>query len=137
MKKILSLAILLLVGLTASSQVQTTVISTSDTDAVFSFAEIMPSFPGGQAAFMDYLSKNTKYPKEEQNARIQGTVYISFVVEKDGSITNVRAMKEVAGAPGFTTEAIRVISAMPKWTPGEMNGKKVRVRYTQPIKFAL
>lgn len=108
-----------------------------DTDAVFSYAEIMAEFPGGQVAFYKYLQESIHYPAEEAKAGKQGTVYVSFVVEKDGSVSNVKILKGVADAPGLSQEAIRVITAMPKWTPGKINGKTVRVSVTQPIKFVL
>lgn len=104
---------------------------------VFQFAEKVASFPGGEAAFFKYIRDNIKYPKEEKDASKQGTVYVSFVVEKDGSITNVETLKGVPGAPGLSKEAERVIASMPKWIPGEMNGKPVRLQMTQPIKFVL
>jgi protein TonB len=100
---------------------------------VYMFAEEMPSYPD----FSKYLATNIKYPEEERTNGKHGTVYVSFIVEKDGSITNVKIVKEVAGAPGFSKEAIRVIAAMPNWTPGKMNGRPVRVQMTQPIKFVL
>lgn len=100
-------------------------------------AEKMPEFPGGQAAFKHYLEKNLSYPIAEKEMGIEGTVYISFFVETDGSITNISVKKEVPGAPGFSKEGIRVISMMPSWTPGELSGKPVRVNFVQPIKFVL
>ena len=106
------------------------------TREILSYAEVMPEF-AGPGTFSQYLGKNIKYPTVEKEEGKTGTVYISFVVEKDGSITNVKPVKEVPGAPGFTKEAIRVISQMPKWKPGQMNGKPVRVEFTQPIKFWL
>jgi protein TonB len=95
----------------------------------------MPDFAG--AGFQAYLKNNIKYPVIEKEAGKQGTVYVSFVVEKDGSITNVKEAKGVPGAPGLTKEAIRVISAMPKWKPGLMNGHPVRIEMKQPVRFVL
>ena len=105
-------------------------------EEIFTFAEVMPDF-SGKDGFQAYLKKNVRYPFAEKDQGKQGTVYISFVVEKDGTIANVKAAKEVAGAPGFTKEAIRVISLMPKWTPGMMNGHPVRIEITQPVRFTL
>jgi len=105
-------------------------------EKIFTEAEVMPDF-SGKDGFQAYLKKNVRYPFAEKDQGKQGTVYISFVVEKDGTIANVKAAKEVAGAPGFTKEAIRVISLMPKWTPGMMNGHPVRIEITQPVKFTL
>ena len=105
-------------------------------EKIFTEAEVMPDF-SGKDGFKAYLRKNVRYPFAEKDQGKQGTVYISFVVEKDGTIANVKAAKEVAGAPGFTKEAIRVISLMPKWTPGMMNGHPVRIEITQPVRFTL
>jgi len=105
-------------------------------EKIFTEAEVMPDF-SGKDGFQAYLKKNVRYPFAEKDQGKQGTVYISFVVEKDGTIANVKAAKEVAGAPGFTKEAIRVISLMPKWTPGMMNGHPVRIEITQPVRFTL
>lgn len=108
----------------------------NDTTA-YAFAEIMPRFHGGGTAFSDYLAQNTKYPQEEKKARKQGTVYVQFVVEKDGSVTNVKLIRGVPDAPGLGAEAVRVVSESPKWNPALMNGKPVRCSMTIPIKFAL
>jgi len=97
----------------------------------------MSEFPGGQDSLNSYLRRNIKYPQVEKEEGKQGTVYISFVVRKDGSITDVKVMKEVPGAPGFTKEATRVIKAMPTWKPGKMNGRAVNTQMTIPIRFVL
>lgn len=102
---------------------------------VFDVVEQMPQFPGGMPAMMKWLTDNMKYPKEAQDAKQQGRVIASFVVEKDGSITGVRVVKSVA--PALDEEAIRVVKAMPKWSPGMQNGEPVRVKYTVPISFIL
>ena len=101
----------------------------------FDVVEQMPQFPGGMPALMKWLQDNMKYPKEAQDAKQQGRVIVSFVVEKDGSITNVRVVKSVT--PSLDEEAIRVVKAMPKWNPGMQNGEPVRVNYTVPISFQL
>lgn len=106
-------------------------------EEIFTFVEQQPEFPGGQDSLMSYLRRNIKYPQMEKEQNKQGTVYISFVIHKDGTISNVKALKEVAGAPGLTKEAIRVVNAMPIWTPGKMNGRPVNVQYTIPIRFVL
>lgn len=106
-------------------------------DDIFMFVEEMPEFPGGQDSLNSYLRRNIKYPQFEKEQGKQGTVYMSFVVRKDGSITDVKVMKEVPGAPGFTKEAARVINAMPIWKPGKMNGRAVNSQITIPIRFTL
>jgi protein TonB len=102
---------------------------------VFEFVEVMPEFGGGQEAFNEYLSKNLKYPPMAKEAQIQGRVFVSFVVEKDGSITNVQIVRGVH--PSLDEEARRVISDMPPWKPGRQNQRDVRVRFTLPISFVL
>jgi protein TonB len=94
-----------------------------------------PSFIGMD--FREYLKNHIKYPLIEKEAGIQGSVLISFTVEKDGSISNVHPIKEVPGAPEFTKEAMRVISKMPDWNPGIINGEPVRIELKQPVRFAL
>ncbi len=105
-----------------------------DTNEVRTFADVMPEFPGG---ISKYLMENVKYPVIEKELNKQGTVYISFVIEKDGTVSNIKEAKGVAGAPGLTKEAIRVISGMPKWKPAMQNGKPVRIEMVQPVKFVL
>lgn len=97
----------------------------------------MPQFPGGEDALRQFLHDNTKYPEMEKDANIQGRVYIQFTVEKDGSITNIKAVREVQGAPNFTREALRVVKMMPNWIPGKEGGKTVAVIFTLPFNFAL
>lgn len=99
------------------------------------FVEKMPSFPGGQEALMAYLRENIKYPQAARDAGAQGTVLVEFVVEKNGSVSNVKVLNSVFSA--CDEEAIRVIKSLPKWNPGEANGKKVRVFYNVPITFSL
>ncbi len=102
---------------------------------VFDVVEQMPSFPGGPAALMQYLSSNIKYPVVAEENGVQGRVVCTFVVEKDGSITDVRVVKSVD--PSLDKEAMRVVKSMPKWIPGKQNGSAVRVKYTVPVTFRL
>ena len=104
-------------------------------ERVFDVVEQMPSFPGGQQKLMDYLSENIRYPKELAEACIQGRVIVSFIVEKDGSISNVKVLKSLD--PLLDKEAVRVVSGMPKWNPGKQNDVAVRVRYIIPVTFRL
>jgi protein TonB len=101
----------------------------------FVVVEEMPVFPGGEAALMQYLAKNTVYPKRAKEAGISGTVYVTFVVEPDGLVSSIGVLREVTG--GCTEEAIRVVSEMPRWKPGKQRGKAVRVRMNLPISFKL
>ncbi|MDE7455670.1 MAG: TonB family protein [Prevotella sp.] len=102
---------------------------------VFDVVEQMPSFPGGAGALMQYLSSNIKYPVVAEENGVQGRVVCTFVVEKDGSITDVRVIKAVD--PSLDKEAVRVVKGMPKWIPGKQNGSAVRVKYTVPVTFRL
>ena len=102
---------------------------------VFDVVEQMPSFPGGPTALMTYLSQNTKYPVVAQENGVQGRVVVSFVVERDGSITDVRVVRSVD--PSLDKEATRVVKSMPNWIPGKQNGSTVRVKYNVPVSFKL
>ena len=102
---------------------------------VFDVVEEMPSFPGGSAALMSYLSSNTKYPVVAQENGVQGRVIVSFVVERDGSISDVKVARSVD--PSLDREAQRVVKSMPRWSPGKQNGSTVRVKYTVPVVFRL
>ena len=102
---------------------------------VFDVVEEMPQFPGGQAALLEYLAKNIKYPVVAEENGVQGRVIVTFVVERDGSITDVRVVKSVD--PSLDKEAARVVKSMPKWQPGKQNGSAVRVKYTVPVQFKL
>ena len=102
---------------------------------VFDVVEQMPSFPGGMGALMSWLSQNIKYPVIAAENGVQGRVIVQFVVEKDGSVTDVHVAKSVD--PSLDKEAQRVVKAMPKWIPGKQNGSAVRVKYTVPVTFKL
>ena len=108
---------------------------TSATDKVYEVCEQMPTFPGGDAALMKYLSENVKYPALAIKAQEQGRVVVSFTVEKDGAISDVKVARSVT--PSLDAEAVRVVKAMPKWTPGKQGGQLVRVRYNVPVSFKL
>lgn len=102
---------------------------------VFEVVEQMPSFPGGDAALMRYLHDNINYPAVAQENGVQGRVVLTFVVERDGSITDVKVGKSVD--PSLDREAMRVVKSMPRWNPGKQNGSAVRVKYTLPVMFRL
>ena len=102
---------------------------------VFDVVEQMPSFPGGDAELMKFLSSHIKYPVVAEENGIQGRVIATFVVERDGSISDVKVIKSVD--PSLDKEAIRVLKSMPKWIPGKQNGSAVRVKYTVPVTFRL
>ena len=113
----------------------TTTQAVNDSDEVFVFVEDQPVFPGGDDARIKYLQNNIHYPQKAMEKGIQGTVYITFVIEKDGRITNVRVLRGVGG--GIDKEALRVVKNMPVWKPGKQKGKPVRVQFNMPIRFVL
>ena len=100
---------------------------------VFDKVDEAPQFPGGFSGLMLYLSNNIRYPEDAKEAGAQGRVVVSFIVEKDGSISNAKVTKPTYSS--FDEEALRVVSAMPKWTPGKQNGEVVRVKYSLPVTF--
>lgn len=102
---------------------------------LFDIVEQQPLFPGGPTALMKYLSENTKYPVVAQENGVQGRVTVQFVVEKDGSISDVHVLRGVD--PSLDKEAVRVVKSMPRWTPGKQNGIIVRVNYRVPVLFRL
>lgn len=105
------------------------------TEEIFVVVEQQPEFPGGNAAMMKFLSDNIRYPVIAQENGIQGRVICNFVVERDGSITDVQVVRGVD--PSLDREAIRVIQQMPRWAPGKQRGSAVRVRFTLPVVFRL
>lgn len=106
-----------------------------DNDSIYQIVEVMPEFPGGTEKMMDYLSKNIKYPEAAKEKGISGRVFLSFVIEKDGAVSDVKVAKGIGKE--CDDEALRVVKAMPKWKPGLMKGKPVRVSYMLPIFFKL
>ena len=113
----------------------TSTAQTKKNDMVFDVVEVMPQFPGGQIAMLQYLMKNIKYPEQAVKEGIQGRVTVRFIVEKDGSISDVKPVLSVH--PLLNKEAVRVVKSMPKWNPGKQNGKPVRVRFNLPVMFKL
>ena len=104
-------------------------------EEIFTIVEQMPEFPGGTEKLFKYLGKNIEYPPMAKDAGIKGKVYVTFVVDKDGSITDVKVLRGIGG--GCDEEAVRVVKSMPKWKPGKQRGKSVRVQYNLPINFIL
>lgn len=102
---------------------------------IFTVVENEPEFPGGMEALYKYLAQNIKYPQLARDNNITGKVYVTFVVERDGSIANPKVLRDIGGGCG--AEAIRVVKAMPKWTPGKQRGKAVRVQFNLPVNFNL
>jgi len=106
-------------------------------DSTYQIVERMPEFPGKQEGLNNFLSQNLHYPQKEWDAGISGKVYISFTVDQEGYVNNIRELRGIPGGPGLTQEAIRVVKLMPKWKPGMQAGKLVSVQYTLPFNFKI
>lgn len=106
-----------------------------EAEKVFDVVEQMPTFPGGNEALFAFLSKNIRYPAVAEENGVQGRVIVTFVVERDGSITDVKVIKSVD--PSLDKEAMRLVKSMPNWIPGKQNGQAVRVKFTLPVTFQL
>jgi protein TonB len=124
------LAIMFTINTTAMAQNKKT-----SNDKVFEKVEDMPEFPGGEQAMMKFVSENVQYPEEAKEKEISGRVLVGFIVEKDGSVNEVKIVRGIGG--GCDEEAVRVVKAMPKWKPGKQDGKTVRVSYTMPFFFKM
>lgn len=135
-------ALLLMVGCKPAAQepqqtetAQTEVTENTPEGEVFQVVEVEPQFEGGLEALYKYLAENIKYPEQAKSDGIQGRVFVRFVIEADGSVTNAQVLRGIGG--GCDEEALRVVEAMPKWTPGMQQGKPVRVQFNLPITFKL
>lgn len=107
----------------------------ADTSKIFNIVEKMPEYPGGINALMHYLATNIKYTAEARKAKVQGRVFVNFIIEKDGSISHVKVLKGIGY--GCDKEAVKAVENMPRWIPGQQRGKPVRVEYNLPVKFSL
>ena len=117
-----------------TANAQKTVVSQSNQN-VYDQVEEMPEFPGGMPALIEFLQTNIKYPKDAIKQEVGGRVMVMFVVETDGSLSNVRVARKVF--PSLDAEAVRVVKSMPKWKPGKEKGRLVRVNFTMPIVFSV
>lgn len=104
-----------------------------DSSKIFGAAEEMPSFPGGEKALMQYIKDNTYYPEEMCEGAAQGRVMVGFVINEDGSISDVKVLRSLT--PEFDEVAVKIVKGMPKWNPGKQNGKAVKTKYTVPVSF--
>lgn len=130
MKKLLFLAIAILMGTMAS------LAKDEKNDSIYSVVDELPTFKGGDQKFMEWMSSNIQYPKAAQAAGAEGRAIVRFVVNKNGTISDVKILKST-GNEELDNEAMRVVSASPKWKPGKTNGKTVRTMMNQPIMFRL
>jgi TonB family protein len=109
----------------------------NNSDNVFIQVEEMPIFPGGKEGLMNFMVQNLNYPKTEKDSGIMGTVYVYFIINKEGKVFDSRVVRGVKNGQALDTEALRVINSMPSWTPGKNNGRLVNVAFTLPVKFHL
>ena len=111
--------------------------SSAQEDSVRSFTsiDVLPQFPGGQQGWAQFLMQNLKYPEEARKKKIMGRVLVQFVVEKDGSLSDMKILRGIGG--GCDEETVRVLQLSPKWKPGVQNGRTVRVSYVMPLSFRL
>ena len=133
MKKLILMSLMAVCCLVTASA-QKTVVSQKN-QKVYDVAEQMPEYPGGMPAMFEFLMNNMQYPKDAEKQKVEGRVLVMFVVETDGSISDVKVAKKTF--PSLDAEAVRVVQSMPKWTPGRDKGKVVRVQYTLPVSFRL
>ncbi|MBR5253539.1 MAG: energy transducer TonB [Bacteroidales bacterium] len=110
-------------------------VKVSDEEAIFFVVEVQPEFPGGMDSMYAFIQKNLIYPEKAKAEGIEGRVFITFTIEKDGSVSNVKILRGIGG--GCDEAAKEVIEKMPKWKPGTQRGKPVRVQFNLPIKFEL
>ena len=132
MKKITIIAWIIFLGY-GFSQAQT---SRNTEDQIYSFVTLKnpPQFPGGISKLYKFLADNLKYPAKANAKNVRGTVFASFIIEKDGALSDIKILRGLGS--GTDEEAIRVLKMSPKWEPGSLNGKLVRVQYNIPIKFS-
>ena len=111
----------------------------SDVEPVYDLEYIQeqPEFPGGDLALSQFIKKNIRYPENEKRQKIEGNVYIAFVIHKDGTVMKTEIYKGVEDGPGLSQEALRIMQLMPKWKPGMLEGKPVKVNYLIPFSFRL
>lgn len=119
----------------SSSAIQALPVDTDNNPLNFQVVERLPEYPGGMSAFVQWLTKNLRYPVTAQRRKVEGTVLVAFIVNRDGSITDLKVVK--SAAPELDREALRVLRIMPKWKPGEDKGKPCRTYFTIPVVFKL
>ena len=135
MKRMIMMSLMAICCLTTVLAQKTVVSQKDQKEEPFDVVEDMPAFPGGMEAMIQFISSNIQYPADAQKQKVDGRVLVNFVVEKDGSITEVKVVKPTF--PSLDAEAVRVVKAMPKWKPGYQRGQAVRVQFTMPINFSL
>ena len=141
MKKIITITFLIFSTFCLAQETKGTInvkkVDTSKSEMVLVNPESPAVFPEGDLAMRNYISKNVQYPEMEKEAGIQGTVWVTFIVELDGSITDVKLLRGIPGGPGCDKEALRVVKMMPKWSPGKLGNNPVKLQMQMPIIFKL
>lgn len=135
MKKLMIVALMTLCGVTTLLAQKTVVSQKAQQEDPFTVVEQMPEFPGGTEGMFKFMKDNMKYPEDAQKQQIEGRVLVQFIIEKDGSLSNVNVLRSVF--PSLDAEAVRVVKAMPNWKPGRQKGEPVRVKFTIPLMFKL
>lgn len=135
MKKLMIVALMTLCGVTTLLAQKTVVSQKAQQEDPFTVVEQMPEFPGGTEGMFKFMKDNMKYPEDAQKQQIEGRVLVQFIVEKDGSLSNVNVLRSVF--PSLDAEAVRVVKAMPNWKAGRQKGEPVRVKFTIPLMFKL
>ena len=130
MRRLIVMLVLAVLCIT-SAMAQTVVVD----DEIFLVVENEPEFPGGEDSLYAYIARNIVYPEAAKKAKLEGQVFVTFVVEKDGQVSSAKLLRDIGGGCG--EEAIRVVKSMPKWKPGTYRGKPVRVQYHIPLRFIL
>lgn len=113
------------------------ILYVEDSNHVYQFVDVSAEFPGGEAELRKFISTNIHYPPSALKNKLEGKCYIQFIVEKNGRVSNPRVMRGVPDCPECVAEALRVIRTMPKWKPGEVDGKAVRSNFNLPVMFKL
>jgi len=117
-----------------TDRIATAKVSNTSGDSLFTKVDVMPQFPGGETALTRYVASNYHYPSVAKKDRLEGTLYLSFIVEKDGSLSNEKIIRGIKGGEAYNSEGLRVIKSMPDWIPGTLKGEKVRVQFILPIR---
>ncbi len=135
MKRLILLSLMASFGFSTALAQKTVVSQKVQRVEVFMVVENMPEYPGGNEAMFAFFAKNMKYPADAQKNKVQGRVIVTFIVDKDGAITDVQVVKPAY--PSLDAEAVRLVKMMPKWKPGTQRGVPVRVKFTLPVQFKL
>ncbi len=135
MKRIVLFFLAVFFGISLQAQAEQPKVTNADEEEIFVVVENDPEFPGGTEALHRYLASNIKYPEQAKAEKIQGRVFVTFVIEKDGTVTNIKVLRDIGGGCG--DEAVRVVQNMPKWKPGRQRGRRVRTQFNLPINFNL